>query len=43
MSSATQRDGWFISDFYVFNYLLKGHGARHGRRDILIDRLESAY
>ncbi|CDM31515.1 unnamed protein product [Penicillium roqueforti FM164] len=22
------RDGWFISDFYTFNYLLKGQGQK---------------
>lgn len=39
-SCNAKRDGWFISDFYAFNYLLKGHGVRYDRRDILIDRLE---
>ncbi|KAJ5222803.1 uncharacterized protein N7469_009043 [Penicillium citrinum] len=25
-SAGIKDDGWFISDFYAFNYLLKGHG-----------------
>ena len=25
---ATSGDGWFLSDFYAFNYLLKGVGHR---------------
>ena len=27
-TGAQTRDGWFLSDFYAFNYLLKGLGSR---------------